>query len=56
MKKLKLIEWKCVLDSLIRDKDASWGLEYNYEPWHNHSRGIIEACGERMKERMIKRE
>ena len=43
------------MDSLTKEKDASWGLEYNYEPWHNRSRGIIEdLIGERMKERMIK--
>ena len=24
------------------NKDTSWGLEYNYEPGHNNSRGINE--------------
>ena len=24
------------------NKDTSWGLEYNYEPGHNDSRGIKE--------------
>ena len=24
------------------NKDTSWGLEYNYEPGHNDSRGINE--------------
>ena len=43
---ISILNLYCGLTLILKlneeNKDTSWGLEYNYEPGHNDSRGINE--------------